>query len=398
MSVRNTRRRFFGIAAAAVGERQSVREESHRPVRRRLSRHCSEATPVPREGWPKWPEWRQAWEPSILEVLRSGKWYRGSRRAGAAVRSRLREAARGQALPGARRASSHGCSSSACTRARRGRRRRSHRLALTRSSPPTTPILINKALPVFADTDPATLTMDPASIESRITERTRAIMPVHILRHALRHGPDQRRSPGSTSWRSSRMPARPGWPNTKAASAARSATWAVSASRTPSTCRPAKAAPITGNSDELLDRCQLLPQLRPRLSGASRATRRTSPAAATTGCSSSRPSSSCSSSTSWCRKPARRRENADYLTAYLKQIPGIQPARLPENSRAVWHLYPFRYDASSSTACPATNSSRRCNAEGIPARAGYQEQYFDGLLDEAIASRGLQAALQRRSG
>src|SRR5256885_7947066 len=41
-------------------------------------------------------------------------------------------------------------------------------------------ILINKALPVFADTDPATLTMAPASIESRITERTRAILPVHI--------------------------------------------------------------------------------------------------------------------------------------------------------------------------------------------------------------------------
>ena len=40
-------------------------------------------------------------------------------------------------------------------------------------------ILINKALPVFADTDPATLTMDPASIESRITERTKALLPVH---------------------------------------------------------------------------------------------------------------------------------------------------------------------------------------------------------------------------
>ena len=45
------------------------------------------------------------------------------------------------------------------------------------------------------------------------------------------------------------------------------------------------------------------------------------------------------------QETARRRENADYLSAHLKQIPGIQPARLPENSRAVWHLYPFRYDA-----------------------------------------------------
>ena len=42
-------------------------------------------------------------------------------------------------------------------------------------------ILTNMALPVFADTDPATLTVDPASIESRITDRTRAIMPVHIF-------------------------------------------------------------------------------------------------------------------------------------------------------------------------------------------------------------------------
>ena len=56
-------------------------------------------------------------------------------------------------------------------------------------------ILINKALPVFADTDPATLTMDPASIESRITDRTRAILPGAHLRHALRHGPDQRDRP-----------------------------------------------------------------------------------------------------------------------------------------------------------------------------------------------------------
>ena len=62
---------------------------------------------------------------------------------------------------------------------RRGRRRRSDRLPLhlhrhLQRDPH------HKALPVFADTDPATLTMDPASIESRITDRTRAIMPVHI--------------------------------------------------------------------------------------------------------------------------------------------------------------------------------------------------------------------------
>ena len=28
-------------------------------------------------GWPGWPEWRESWEPEILKILRSGRWYRG---------------------------------------------------------------------------------------------------------------------------------------------------------------------------------------------------------------------------------------------------------------------------------------------------------------------------------
>jgi len=36
------------------------------------------------------------------------------------------------------------------------------------------------ARPVFVDVDPQTLTMDPALIEGKITERTRAIIPVHL--------------------------------------------------------------------------------------------------------------------------------------------------------------------------------------------------------------------------
>jgi dTDP-4-amino-4,6-dideoxygalactose transaminase len=54
------------------------------------------------------------------------------------------------------------------------------------------------ARPVFVDIDPATRTMDPAQLASAITERTRAIVPVHlygqtadmdrILRIADRHG------------------------------------------------------------------------------------------------------------------------------------------------------------------------------------------------------------------
>ncbi len=41
------------------------------------------------------------------------------------------------------------------------------------------PIIGCGAVPVFADIDPLTMTLDPVDLESRITERTRAIMVVH---------------------------------------------------------------------------------------------------------------------------------------------------------------------------------------------------------------------------
>ena len=34
-------------------------------------------TPVRTKGWPSWPVWDPSAEQSILEVLRSGNWFRG---------------------------------------------------------------------------------------------------------------------------------------------------------------------------------------------------------------------------------------------------------------------------------------------------------------------------------
>ena len=84
-----------------------------------------------------------------------------------------------------------------------------------------------------------------------------------------------------------------------------------------------------------------------------------------------------------------RRANADYLSANLRQIPGITPMRLPENSRAVWHLYAMRYDAAQFNGLSREKFAQAVSAEGVPcAGSVYHEQYYDGLLDEAIASRG----------
>lgn len=46
-------------------------------------------------------------------------------------------------------------------------------------------ILNMHARPVFTDIDPETLNMDPASLESKITSKTKAIMPVHLAGHPV---------------------------------------------------------------------------------------------------------------------------------------------------------------------------------------------------------------------
>jgi dTDP-4-amino-4,6-dideoxygalactose transaminase len=76
------------------------------------------------------------------------------------------------------------------------------------------------------------------------------------------------------------------------------------------------------------------------------------------------------------------------LSANLGKIPGITPVRLPENSKAVWHLYPFRYDSEQFGGLSRDKFAKAMGAEGIPCGGVYHEQYYDGLLDEAIASRG----------
>jgi dTDP-4-amino-4,6-dideoxygalactose transaminase len=382
MSTRNTRREFLGLAAAAVAganltpKRVVAQAAADKPA-------LLGGTPVHTGGWPVWPEWRRAWEPAILDVLRSGRWYRAT---GEQVPQF--EAAYAKLL-GAKRCLATASGTTALIVGM-------HVLDVDAGdevivSPFTfiasyNAILINKALPVLADTDPETLTIDPASIESRITDRTRAIMPVHI------YGMPCDMDPILALAAKHRLPviedACQAWlAEYRGRMCGTIGDLGCFSFQNSKHLPSGEGGAITGNSDDLLDRCGSFHDCG-RPYGGFKGARPNFTRGGNFRMQHYQAAMLVQQLDKLVQDTARRRENADRLSASLKGIPGIQPARLPGNSRAVWHLYPFRYDAEKFQGLPRDRFIRAMRAEGIPCSTGYQEQYFDGLLDEAINSRG----------
>ncbi|HJN12815.1 MAG TPA: DegT/DnrJ/EryC1/StrS family aminotransferase [Pirellulaceae bacterium] len=346
--------------------------------------------PVFKGAWPRWPEWRESWEPEILKVLRSGRWYRGH--SGGKVPEF--EAAYAQLL-GAKRCLATASGTTALITSL-------HVLGLDAGdevivSPYTfiatyNAVLMHKALPVFADTDPETLTMDPASIESRITKRTRAILPVHIFgmpcdmdainaiakKHKLAVIED-----ACQAWLA----------EYKGRMCGTLADLGCFSFQNSKHITSGEGGAITGNNEDLLDRCNSFHNCG-RAAGSFHGQ-----GYFTRGSNYRMQHFQAAMLLQQLDKLVKetevRRKNADYLSANLQQIRGVTPARLPKDSRAVWHLYPLRYDAAQFSGLPRAAFMRALRAEGVPCSGVYHEQYYDGLLNEAIESHGFQRLFSR---
>lgn len=339
--------------------------------------------PVHTGGWPGWPEWRRSWEPQILEVLRSGNWYRGN---GGGKVPEFEEAY--AKLLGAKRclATASGTTSLITSLYVVGVDAGDEVICSPFTFIATyNAILAQKALPVFADTDPATLTMDPATIESRITDRTRAIVPVHI--YGMPCDMDAINAIAKRRGLAVVEDACQAWlaeyRGRKCGTLGDLGCFSFQNSKH----LPAgEGGAVTSNREELVDRCYAYHDCG-RATGTFQGR----------GCFTRggnfrmqhfQAAMLVQQIDKLVAETATRRANADYLIEQLKQIPGVAPARLPEGGRAVWHLFPMRYDAHQFHGLPRHKFIEALNAEGIPAHGVYGEQYFDGLLDEAIGSRG----------
>jgi dTDP-4-amino-4,6-dideoxygalactose transaminase len=343
------------------------------------------------KGWPKWPVWDKAAEKRVLEILRSGNWYRGQ---GETVTEF--EAAYAKLL-GAKRCTCTVNGTNALLTAM-------HALDVGVGdevilSPYTfiatyNVVIGSCALPVFADTDPETFQLDPDTIEQRITKRTRAIMPVHILgipanmdkimaiakKHNLVVIED-----ACQAWMAE-------WRGKKCGTIGNLGCFSFQNSKH---LPCGEGGAVVGNDEELMDQVHSFHNCgRPYGS-----VKKTSsyPVIGTNRRMTEYQAAILLNQIQRLEKDSERRwNNAQYLNSKIKDIPGIIPCRLYEGTtRAAYHLFPFRYKKEHFNNAPKARFLRALSAEGVPCSGGYGPQYNDGLIEVALTSKNFKRSFPK---
>ena len=334
--------------------------------------------------WPEWPVWDQSAEKDIVNMLRSGRWWRGNGEHVADFENKYAE------LMGVKRCLATASGTTALITALKALGVDAGDEVIV--SPFTfiasyNVIFMNKALPVFADTDPETFLIDPSTIESRITERTAAILPVHIYglpadmdsinaiaqKHQLKVVED-----ACQAWLAE-------YKGKKTGTFGDAGCFSFQNSKN----LPAgEGGAIISNNEELMDKCHSLHNCgRPYGS-----IKRTSayPISGSNFRMQQIQALILMSQMNRIIKDADiRLTNALYLDAKLKEIPGIVPYKLANGAtRSAYHLYPFRYQSEKFNNIPRDKFIRALNAEGIPCGSGYGPQNKDGLIEDTLNSRG----------
>lgn len=248
-------------------------------------------------------------------------------------------------------------------------------------------IFINKALPVFVDSDPETFLIDPSKIEEKITDRTTAILPVHIYglpvdmdkvnnlakKHNLKVVED-----ACQAWLGE-------YKGKKLGTLGDLGCFSFQNSKNLPT---GEGGAILGNNDEIMDRCYSFHNCG-RPYGSIEATSKY-PLRGSNRRMQQMQAIMLMSQMKRIREDADiRLKNARYLDAKLKDIPGIHTYKLVEGyNRSAYHLYPFRFVSEEFDGVTRDNFIKAMRAEGISCSTGYGKQNYDGLIEEALNSKG----------
>jgi dTDP-4-amino-4,6-dideoxygalactose transaminase len=339
---------------------------------------------VHKGSWQKWPVWDPATEKELSVMLASGRWFRGQ---GEYVEQFEKKYAE---LMGVKRCLATASGTTSLLTAL-------HVVGVDAGdevlvSPFTfiatyNAVLMTKALPVFVDSDPETFLIDPKKIEEKITDRTSCILPVHI--YGL---PVDMNSVNSIAKKR----------NLKVVEDACQAWLGEYSGKKLGTLgdlgcfsfQNSKNLPageggaIISHNEELIDRCYAYHNCG-RPTGTLKGTGPNFTRGGNYRMQQFQAIILMNQMGRFVKDNDIRYENAKYLNSKLKEIPGIIPYKLASGAtRSAYHLYPFRYIKEEFNNAPKEKFLRALNAEGIPGSGGYGKQNKDGLLEEALNSKG----------
>ena len=338
--------------------------------------------PVRDTPFPSWPVTDQREERALIEVLHSGKWYRGD---GQTV-SRFEEAY--AQLTGARHCIATANGTSALYASLAG-------LDVGPGDevilPPYTfvatlnVVFLQYALPVFVDSDPGTFQMDGRKLEGAITDRTAVVVPVHLGGNAcdldaILEIAGRRKVPVLEDACQAHLGE---WRGRKLGTLGAAGCFSFQASKN---LNSGEGGAILTSDDALAERCWAFHdnararrgRPAPPLGGRGANLRLTEFQAGLL----------LAQMTRLEEQSRVRDENARYLTRQLREIPGIQPARLHEGcTRNAWHLYMFRYQAERFAGLSRERFLKALGAEGIPCSGGYTPLDRQPFVQATLRSR-----------
>jgi len=342
--------------------------------------------PLRTASFPSWPVADHREEKALLDVLHSGKWFRGS---GAQTVHRFEEA--WAELTGARHCVATANGTSALFASLAG-------LDIGPGDevilPPYTfvatlnVILLHHALPVFVDSDIETFQMDAGRIEDAVTDRTAALLPVHLGGNAcdLDAILDISRRRDIPVLEDACQAHLGEWRDRKLGTLGAAGCFSFQASKN---LNSGEGGAILTSDDALAERLYAFHNnSRPRRGG-SRGFSYGDTRGANLRLTEFQAGLLLAQMTRLEEQSRTRDGNAAYLTAQLEEIPGIRPARRYEGcTRNGYHLYMLRYQPEEFDGLPRARFLEALQAEGVPCSGGYSPLNKEPFLEATLDSRG----------
>ena len=251
-------------------------------------------------------------------------------------------------------------------------------------------ILLHHALPIFVDSDPETILIDARKIEAAITDRTTAIIPVHlggsaadldtILAVAKKH-----KLPVIEDACQSHLGQ---WRNRCLGTWGDTGCFSFQASKNLN-CGDGGA--IITNSEEWADQCYSFHnQCRPRRASGGEVAAKSS-RGGNFRMTEFQAAILLAQMTRLEEQMKTREQNADYLRSLLKEIPGIVPAKMYNGcTRNAYHLFMYRYQKEHFAGLPRKRFLEALKAEGVVCNAGYGRLNKEAFIKRSLASRSWQ--------